>query len=95
MYPSLLISLSSHFHPLPLQLPSSGLLVTRWLLCVMEVLQLWVSRTGSFTCPNHLKIEILGWASSESWIRAWEVAEPVSPLALPYSFHQGKLSIQL
>ena len=59
----------------------------------MKILQLWNSRSGPFTNPNHLQtILILGWANSEPWIWAWVAAELVSKLAFPYLHHQGKLS---
>lgn len=50
---------------------SPGLLVIPLLPSVMEILQLWINRTGPFTCPNHSqKISILGCAKSEPWIWA-------------------------
>ena len=64
--------------------------------CVMEILQLWISRTGPFILPNHLQmVEMLGWAISEPWIRAWVGTELVSAPALPYLHHQGELSALL
>ena len=63
---------------------SPGLLLDILLLpCVMEILQLWVSRAGPFTHPNH---------SQMIQIWAWVVAELVSVPALPYPSHQGKFS---
>lgn len=49
---------------------SGGLLqVILWLSCVMEVLQLWISRTDLYMCPNgSQKIQKLGWPNSESYI---------------------------
>ena len=49
---------------------SLGLLPVILLLpCVMEVLQLWNSRTGPFMHPNHLQmIYVLGLAISEHWV---------------------------
>ena len=61
--------------------------------CVMEVLQLWISRASPFMHPNHLQmIQILGWANSETWIWAWVVTELVSTLTLPYLHPQTELS---
>jgi hypothetical protein len=43
--------------------------------------------------PKCLQIILsLGWAYSVPWIWAWEVAELVSTLAIPYLHHQGEFS---
>ena len=70
------------------------LLVIILLLCVMEILQLWNSRTGPFMCPNHLQmIKILEWANSEPWVWAQVVTGVVSTQsALPSLHLQGELS---
>jgi hypothetical protein len=64
---------------------SSGLLLVILLLpCVMEILQLWNSRTGPFRHPNCSQaIWTLGWTNSEPWV----VAELVGTWALPYLHH--------
>jgi hypothetical protein len=47
----------------------SGLLQVILLLVVVEIRQLWISKTVPFIHPNLLKmIQILGWMNSEPWI---------------------------
>ena len=68
---------------------SPGLLPVDLLLpCVMEILQLWISRAVPFTNDADLEMAQLKVLDLGLGL----VAELVSPLALPYPHHQGKLS---
>jgi hypothetical protein len=69
-------------------------LVILLLPCVTQILQLWISRTGPFTHPNHSHmIQIWEWANSEPWIWVWVAAELVSTrLPVLYPHHQHKFS---
>ena len=68
------------------------LLVNLLLLCVIEILQLWIGRTVPFThLKNSQMMQMLGWASSKPWTWTWVVAELLSLLTLPYRHHQSEL----
>lgn len=58
----------------------------------MQILQLWISRIGPFTHPNHSQmIWTLGWANAESWI--WAECKPsCSDHGSSLSAQQGELS---
>ena len=62
--------------------------------CVMEILQLWICRTGPFHVLQQIidGVDIGGSANSEPWIWAWEVAELISLLTLLGPYHQGEHS---
>lgn len=63
------------------------------LFCVMEILQLWISRSGPFPCSSRSCV-VDGWwdRPTPSWFWVWMVAGMVRCTALPCPHHQHELS---